>query len=120
MMHKQYPKKVHGQTSRPFTNPVEFIRPIGGSIKRSYHKNSIRVNNNHRSSETTNTKTATSKYIQTNLIIISMTDSSDEYDLLVIGAGSGGVRASRIAAGYGAKVAVIEPQLTHGAPNYSA
>jgi len=46
--------------------------------------------------------------------------SSDEYDLLVIGAGSGGVRASRIAAGYGAKVAVIEPQLQHGAPNYSA
>ena len=31
-----------------------------------------------------------------------------EYDLIVIGAGSGGVRASRIAAGYGAKVAVIE------------
>eukprot|EP00526_Cylindrotheca_closterium_P011675 CAMPEP_0113646910 /NCGR_PEP_ID=MMETSP0017_2-20120614/24803_1 /TAXON_ID=2856 /ORGANISM="Cylindrotheca closterium" /LENGTH=479 /DNA_ID=CAMNT_0000558879 /DNA_START=78 /DNA_END=1517 /DNA_ORIENTATION=- /assembly_acc=CAM_ASM_000147 len=46
--------------------------------------------------------------------------TSDEYDLLVIGAGSGGVRASRIAAGYGAKVAVIEPQLQHGAPNYSA
>ena len=31
-----------------------------------------------------------------------------DYDLLVIGAGSGGVRASRIAAGYGAKVAVAE------------
>jgi len=46
--------------------------------------------------------------------------NTDEYDLLVIGAGSGGVRASRIAAGYGAKVAVIEPQLQHGAPNYSA
>jgi len=30
------------------------------------------------------------------------------YDLFVIGAGSGGVRASRIAAGYGAKVAVAE------------
>ena len=31
-----------------------------------------------------------------------------EYDLFVIGAGSGGVRAARIAAGYGAKVAVAE------------
>ena len=31
-----------------------------------------------------------------------------DYNLIVIGAGSGGVRASRIAAGYGAKVAVIE------------
>ncbi|MFZ1991839.1 MAG: glutathione-disulfide reductase [Alphaproteobacteria bacterium] len=31
-----------------------------------------------------------------------------DYDLYVIGAGSGGVRASRIAAGYGAKVAVAE------------
>jgi len=31
-----------------------------------------------------------------------------DYDLLVIGAGSGGVRAARIAAGYGAKVAVAE------------
>lgn len=31
-----------------------------------------------------------------------------DYDLLVIGAGSGGVRAARIAAGHGAKVAVAE------------
>jgi glutathione reductase (NADPH) len=31
-----------------------------------------------------------------------------DFDLLVIGAGSGGVRASRIAAGYGARVAVAE------------
>jgi len=31
-----------------------------------------------------------------------------EVDLFVIGAGSGGVRAARIAAGYGAKVAVAE------------
>ena len=31
-----------------------------------------------------------------------------DFDLLVIGAGSGGVRASRIAAGHGAKVAVAE------------
>ena len=31
-----------------------------------------------------------------------------DYDLFVIGAGSGGVRASRIAAAHGAKVAVAE------------
>lgn len=31
-----------------------------------------------------------------------------DYDLFVIGAGSGGVRASRIAAGYGAKVGIAE------------
>ena len=31
-----------------------------------------------------------------------------DYDLIVIGAGSGGVRASRISAGHGARVAVIE------------
>jgi glutathione reductase (NADPH) len=37
-----------------------------------------------------------------------MTDAAYDYDLFVIGAGSGGVRASRIAAGYGAKVAVAE------------
>ena len=34
--------------------------------------------------------------------------ASYDYDLITIGAGSGGVRASRIAAGHGAKVAVIE------------
>ncbi|WP_417309217.1 glutathione-disulfide reductase [Devosia sp.] len=31
-----------------------------------------------------------------------------DYDLLVIGAGSGGVRAARVAAGHGARVAIIE------------
>jgi glutathione reductase (NADPH) len=31
-----------------------------------------------------------------------------DYDLFVIGAGSGGVRAARIAAGFGARVAVAE------------
>jgi glutathione reductase (NADPH) len=31
-----------------------------------------------------------------------------DYDLFVIGAGSGGVRASRIAAGYGARVGICE------------
>ena len=34
--------------------------------------------------------------------------SNNNYDLIVIGAGSGGVRAARIAANYGAKVAIIE------------
>ena len=34
--------------------------------------------------------------------------SDYDYDLFVIGAGSGGVRASRVAAGHGAKVAVAE------------
>lgn len=33
---------------------------------------------------------------------------SDSYDLVVIGAGSGGVRAARVAATYGARVAIIE------------
>ncbi len=31
-----------------------------------------------------------------------------DFDLFVIGAGSGGVRAARISAGYGAKVAIAE------------
>ena len=43
-----------------------------------------------------------------------------DYDFLVIGGGSGGVRASRIASGHGAKVALLEGQLKHGAPGYSA
>src|SRR6056300_1080490 len=37
-----------------------------------------------------------------------MMTSQFDFDLIVIGAGSGGVRAGRIAAGYGARVAVIE------------
>ena len=37
-----------------------------------------------------------------------MADHSYDYDLFVIGAGSGGVRASRIAASLGARVAVAE------------
>ncbi|MGK0442379.1 MAG: glutathione reductase (NADPH) [Pseudohongiellaceae bacterium] len=37
-----------------------------------------------------------------------------DYDLFVIGAGSGGVRASRMAAGYGAKVAVAEDRYMGG------
>ena len=35
-------------------------------------------------------------------------DTTYDYDLFVIGAGSGGVRASRVAASYGARVAVAE------------
>ena len=37
-----------------------------------------------------------------------------DFDLFVIGAGSGGVRASRIAAGYGAKVAIAEEHKVGG------
>lgn len=39
---------------------------------------------------------------------------SDTYDLLVIGAGSGGVAASRRAAAHGAKVAVVEASRVGG------
>ncbi len=35
-------------------------------------------------------------------------NTSSSYDLLVIGAGSGGVRAARVAAGHGARVAIVE------------
>ena len=37
-----------------------------------------------------------------------MADAEYDYDLFVIGAGSGGVRASRVAASHGARVAVAE------------
>ena len=40
--------------------------------------------------------------------------ASYDYDLFVIGAGSGGVRASRMSASYGAKVAVAEEQYLGG------
>ncbi|MEM9742682.1 MAG: glutathione-disulfide reductase [Pseudomonadota bacterium] len=46
-----------------------------------------------------------------------MTDSTaneNSYDLLVLGAGSGGVRAARMAASYGARVAVIENRFLGG------
>ncbi len=44
-----------------------------------------------------------------------MTDNQQyDYDLFVIGAGSGGVRAARISAGYGAKVAIAEEFRTGG------
>lgn len=37
-----------------------------------------------------------------------------DFDLFVIGAGSGGVRAARFAAGFGAKVAVVESRYLGG------
>jgi glutathione reductase (NADPH) len=37
-----------------------------------------------------------------------------DYDLITIGAGSGGVRASRLAAGYGARAAVVEERYLGG------
>ena len=37
-----------------------------------------------------------------------------DFDLYVIGAGSGGVRAARFAAGFGAKVAVAESRYLGG------
>ncbi|MFT5351798.1 MAG: glutathione reductase (NADPH), partial [Gammaproteobacteria bacterium] len=40
--------------------------------------------------------------------------STFDYDLFVIGAGSGGVRAARMSAGYGAKVAVAEDRYLGG------
>ncbi len=43
-----------------------------------------------------------------------MADQEYDYDLFVIGAGSGGVRASRIAASHGAKVAVAEEHRVGG------
>jgi len=47
-------------------------------------------------------------------------DPNYEYDMVVIGGGSGGVRASRIASVHGAKVLLIEGQTKHGPPHYSA
>ncbi|KAL7535167.1 hypothetical protein ACHAXR_006323 [Thalassiosira sp. AJA248-18] len=69
------------------------------------------------------TRTATLLRSTTRLHSSSSGDDGTEYDydLLVIGGGSGGVRASRIASGYGAKVALLESRLTHGIkPEYSA
>ncbi|MDE1460554.1 glutathione-disulfide reductase [Spartinivicinus poritis] len=43
-----------------------------------------------------------------------MTSSKYDYDLFVIGAGSGGVRASRMAASFGAKVAIAEDRYMGG------
>ena len=40
--------------------------------------------------------------------------SKFDYDLLVIGAGSGGVRAARMAAGFGARVGIIEDRYLGG------
>jgi len=46
--------------------------------------------------------------------------SEYDYDLVVIGGGSGGVRASRIAASHGARTVLLEGNLQHGPPHYSA
>ena len=43
-----------------------------------------------------------------------MPASKFDYDLFVIGAGSGGVRAARIAAGLGARVAIAEDRYMGG------
>ena len=43
-----------------------------------------------------------------------VSDHDYDYDLFVIGAGSGGTRAARIAAGYGARVAVAEERFLGG------
>lgn len=40
--------------------------------------------------------------------------SEYDYDLITLGAGSGGVRASRLAGGFGARVAVIEEDRAGG------
>ena len=40
--------------------------------------------------------------------------SNFDYDLLVIGAGSGGVRAARMAGGFGARVAIVEDRYMGG------
>ena len=42
------------------------------------------------------------------VVAMAQTGASYDFDLIVIGAGSGGVRAGRVAAGHGARVAVIE------------
>lgn len=47
-------------------------------------------------------------------------DPNFDFDMVVLGGGSGGVRASRIASGHGAKVLLVETQNQHGPPNYSA
>ena len=68
-------------------------------------------------------KVATQSLRSATTRLYQSSDSSDEYDydLLVIGGGSGGVRASRIASGHGAKVALLETKLNHGVdPYYSA
>ena len=69
---------------------------------------------------------SSSRYRTATSLAATAPDATDggqnyDYDFLVIGGGSGGVRASRIASGYGAKVALLESRLTHGMkPQYSA
>jgi len=47
-------------------------------------------------------------------------DPNFDYDMVVIGGGSGGVRASRMASVHGAKVLLLEGHSQHGPPHYSA
>jgi len=70
------------------------------------------------STATTTTTTTTQRSMSSSASESEL--GEDEYDFVVIGGGSGGVRASRIASGHGAKVVLLEGQLKHGAPNYSA
>lgn len=82
---------------------------------------------NHRSMTTSTTTSTTSSHLRSTIktedatATTTSTDTTTEpYDLVVLGGGSGGVRCSRIAAGYGKRVILVETQLRHGAPNYSA
>lgn len=47
-------------------------------------------------------------------LMTSAPPSASRYDLIVVGAGSGGVRAARVAAGHGARVALIEEHRVGG------
>jgi glutathione reductase (NADPH) len=65
--------------------------------------------------------TATPDVVETTQMKEDETGKLYDYDLVVIGGGSGGVRASRISAGYKAKTLLIESQFQHGVhPYYSA
>src|SRR5690625_7834130 len=49
-----------------------------------------------------------------NMSRFAVSEKNYDFDLFVIGAGSGGVRASRIAAGHGARVAICEESRVGG------
>src|SRR5690625_7333239 len=48
------------------------------------------------------------------MILFAVSEKNYDFDLFVIGAGSGGVRSSRIAAGHGARVAICEESRVGG------
>lgn len=85
------------------------LRSIRGFRHGRRHRSALRIGSTA-STTTTSSSTETTPSAGTEF----------DYDLLVIGGGSGGVRASRIAAGYGARTLLLEGQFQHGAPNYSA